>query len=208
MKRLRVPAALASGALLLFACQDPATTESDPAFAKGGQPAQVASGKTIFRFDTFGDETFWTDTLELHTVIAADLSPLEALQLGLKVDVDALPASLIADLEAGKVDLGSPATTVTLLKLGAVVGLVGTVEGTTLTRIGTTCALCHSTVDNSFGPGIGKRLDGWPNLDLDPGRIIALSPYGPVVAKAAVYNSWGPGRYDPRSTSTGSMDRW
>lgn len=200
MRRLRIPAAagLAAGALLLFACQDPATTESVPALAKGGQPAQVASGRTIFRFDTFGDETFWTDTLQMHTVITAALTPTLALDLGLKVDVDALPASLKADLAAGDVDLGSPATTITLLKLGAVVGLVGTVEGATLTRVGTTCALCHSTVDNSFGPGIGKRLDGWPNLDLDPGRIIALSPYPPVVAAAAVYNSWGPGRYDPR----------
>ncbi|HET9348566.1 MAG TPA: hypothetical protein VFO13_05455, partial [Arthrobacter sp.] len=191
-------AGLAAGALLLFACQDTATTESVPALAKGGQPARVASGKTIFRFDTFGDETFWTDTLQMHTVITTSLSPTLALQLGLKVDVDALPASLRAQLAAGDVDLGSPATTITLLKLGAVVGLVGTVEGTTLTRVGTTCALCHSTVDNSFGPGIGKRLDGWPNLDLDPGRIIALSPYPPVAALAAVYNSWGPGRYDPR----------
>jgi hypothetical protein len=200
MRRLGVPlaAGLAAGTLLLFACQDPATTESDPALARGGQPAQVASGKTIFRFDTFGDETFWTDTLQMHSVISASLTPTLALQLGLKVDVDVLPASLRADLAAGKVDLGSPATTVALLKLGAVVGLVGTVEGTALTRVGTTCALCHSTVDNSFAVGIGKRLDGWPNLDLDPGRIIALSPYPPVAALAAVYNSWGPGRYDPR----------
>jgi hypothetical protein len=130
MRRLGVPVAagLAAGTLLLFACQDPATTESDPALARGGHPAQVASGKTIFRFDTFGDETFWTDTLQMHSVISASLTPTLALQLGLKVDVDALPASLRADLAAGKVDLGSPATTVALLKLGAVVGLVGTVS--------------------------------------------------------------------------------
>src|SRR5687767_945320 len=200
MKQLRVSAAagLAAGALLLFACQEPSTTESAPALAKGGQPGQVASGKDIFRFDTFGDETWWTDTLQMHTVISAALTPTLALQLGLKVDIDALPAPVRADLEAGLVDLSSPATTVLLIKLGAVVGVVGSGAGTTLTRVGTTCALCHSTVDNSFGPGIGKRLDGWPNLDLDPGRIIALSPYPPVVAQAAVYNSWGPGRYDPR----------
>ena len=200
MIRFRVFAALglAASGLLMPACRDTATTEPAPAFAAGGQPGLLAAGKTIFRFDTFGDETWWTDTLQMHSVISAALSPALALQLGLKVDVDALPASLRADLAAGIVDLGSPATTITLLKLGAVVGLVGTVEGTTLTRIGTTCALCHSTVDNSFDDGIGKRLDGWPNLDLDPGRIIALSPYAPVVAQAAVYNSWGPGRYDPR----------
>jgi hypothetical protein len=197
---LRAHAALklVAGSLIVLGCRESTTTESAPVFAAGGQPAILASGKTIFRFDTFGDETFWTDTLQMHTVIAAALTPTLALQLGLKVDVDALPAELRAQLAAGDVDLGSPATTVTLLKLGAVVGLVGTVEGTTLTRVGTTCALCHSTVDNSFGTGIGKRLDGWPNLDLDPGRIIALSPYPPVVARAAVYNSWGKGRYDPR----------
>lgn len=182
----------------VLACRESTTSQSNPELARGGQPGLLASGKTIFRFDTFGDETFWTDTLQMHSVIAASLSPTVALQFGLKVDVDALPAALRAELAAGNVDLGSPATTVALIKLGAVVGLVGTGEGTTLTRVGTTCALCHSTVDNSFGPGIGKRLDGWPNLDLDPGRIIALSPYPPVVAQAAVYNSWGPGRYDPR----------
>ena len=182
----------------VLACRDSTTSQTNPELARGGQPGLLASGKMIFRFDTYGNETFWTDTLQMHAVIAAGLSPTVALQLGLKVDVDALPADLRADLAAGDVDLNSPATTVALLKLGAVVGLAGTVEGTTLTRIGTTCALCHSTVDNSFAPGIGNRLDGWPNLDLDPGAIIALSPYPPVVAQAAVYNSWGPGRYDPR----------
>jgi mono/diheme cytochrome c family protein len=198
MRQLRFPAAvgLAAAGLMALACRDTATTEPVPAFAQGGQPALVASGKTIFRLDTYGNETFWTDTLQLHSIITAGLSPTLALQLGLKVDVDALPASLRAALAAKEVDLGIPATTIALLKLGAVVGLVGTVEGNTLTRIGTTCALCHSTVDNSFASGIGRRLDGWPNLDLDPGAIIALSPA--VAAKAAVYNSWGKGRYDPR----------
>ncbi|HJR35525.1 MAG TPA: hypothetical protein VJ817_11285 [Gemmatimonadales bacterium] len=197
MTRLRA-CTLVGFAASMLACRDSTTSQSNPELAKGGQPGLLASGKTIFRFDTFGDESWWTDTLQLHTVIAADLSPVEALQLGLKVDIDALPAPVRADLEAGLVDLGSPATTVLLIKLGAVVGLVGSGEGTTLTRVGTTCALCHSTVDNSFDLGIGKRLDGWPNLDLDPGKIIALSPYPPVAALAAVYNSWGPGRYDPR----------
>ena len=197
---LRAHAALGlvAGSLILLACRESTTAESAPVLAQGGQPATLASGKEIFRFDTFGNQTFWTDTLELHSIIAASVSPMLALQVGLKVDVDALPADLRARLQAGLVDLNSPATTVTLLKLGAVVGLVGTVEGTNLTRVGTTCALCHSTVDNSFDHGIGKRLDGWPNLDLDPGRIIALSSYPPVVAQAAVYNSWGKGRYDPR----------
>jgi hypothetical protein len=198
MKRLsgRTAIGLAS-ALIMLACRGPATSEEIPEFAKGGQPAALASGQTIFRYDTFGDETFWTDTLGLHTVIATTVSPALALQVGLKVDVDALPAQLRAALAASQVDLNNPATTVALLKLGAVVGLVGTIDASNhLTRIGTTCALCHSTVDNSFAPGIGKRLDGWPNGDLNPGAIIALSPA--VAAKAAVYNSWGKGRYDAR----------
>ena len=108
---------------------------------------------------------------------------------------------MVEGIQNGSVDLKSPATTVALLKLDAVVGLKGTVETVngkdTLTHVGVTCALCHSTVDNSFAPGIGKRLDGWPNRDLNPGAIIALSPAVPAAAKAA-YNSWGKGKYDPR----------
>ena len=191
------PSLAVIGVVLVLGCSLPATANDPPELAKGGVPATLSDGRTIFRYDTYGDETFWTDTLGLHTIIATSVSPLQALQVGLKVDVDALPAALRADLAAGKVDLTSPATTVVLLKLGAVVGLVGTVdEQNHLVRLGTTCALCHSTVDNSFAPSIGRRLDGWPNLDLDPGAIIALSPV--VAAKAAVYNSWGKGRYDPR----------
>jgi mono/diheme cytochrome c family protein len=161
----------------------------------------VAQGKDIFRFDTFGDETFWTDTLRIHEVIESAVDPTTALAVGLKVDTDSLPAAVVAGIEDGSISLTDPATTVALLKLNAVVGLKGTVETInnkdTLTRIGTTCALCHSTVDNSFAPGIGKRLDGWPNRDLNPGAIIALSP-ALTTAQKAVYNSWGPGMYDPR----------
>jgi mono/diheme cytochrome c family protein len=119
----------------------------------------------------------------------------------LKVDADALPADVAAAIKAGAVDLKSPATTLALIKLDAVVGVKGTVQTVngkdTLTRVGITCALCHSTVDNSFAQGIGKRLDGWPNRDLNPGAIIALSPVLPDMVKA-VYNSWGKGKYDPR----------
>lgn len=166
-------------------------------------PAVVAQGKTVFRFNTFGDETFWTDTLRMHEVIRSAVSPTTALSVGLKVDVDALPQAIRDALAAGKVDLNSPATTVTLLKLGAVVGVMGQVDANgTLTRVGVTCALCHSTVDNSFAPGIGKRLDGWPNLTLNPGAIIALSP-ALTAAQKAVYNSWGAGRYDPRYNKDG-----
>ena len=161
-------------------------------------PTLVAQGKSIFRLDTYADESFWTDTLQLNQVIQSSVSPKTALSVGLKVDVDTLPASVKTALQAGQINLDDPATTVTLLKLGAVVGVIGTVDANNnLTKVGITCALCHSTVDNSFAPGIGHRLDGWPNHDLNVGAIVALSPVLPASAKA-VYNSWGPGKYDPR----------
>ena len=167
--------------------------------ANGGHsPATLADGKSIFRFDTFGDETFWTDTLRMHEVIRTSVSPVTALSVGLKVDADALPAAVKAGIVDKSIDLNSPATTVALLKLGAVVGLVGQVDATnTLQRVGITCALCHSTVDNSFSSGIGHRLDGWPNRDLNVGAIVSLSP-AVTAAQKAVYGSWGPGMYDPR----------
>lgn len=166
----------------------------------------LAEGKRIFRFDTFGDESHWTDTLRMHEVIRTAVDPTTALAVGLKVDADALPASVVQSIRDGSVDLKSPATTVALLKLDAVVGLQGKVEvidgKNTLTRVGVTCALCHSTVDNSFAPGIGRRLDGWANRDLNPGAIIALSPALSATMKA-VYNSWGKGMYDPRFNQDG-----
>jgi len=165
------------------------------------QDALVAQGQQIFRFDTFGDETQWTDTLRMHEVISTAVDPATALSVGLKVDADALPAAVVTGIKDGSVDLKSPETTVALLKLDAVLGLKGTVVTIsgkdTLTRVGVTCALCHSTVDDSFAPGIGKRLDGWANRDLDVGAVIALSPALSASAKA-VYNSWGRGKYDPR----------
>ncbi|MDB5933765.1 MAG: putative lipoprotein [Massilia sp.] len=164
-------------------------------------PAMIEQGKQIFRFDTFGDEAQWSDTLRLHEVIPAAVDPLTALSVGLKVDAEALPAALVKGIHDGSVDLKSPATTVALIKLDAVVGVVGKVETVggkdTLVRVGVTCALCHSTVDNSFAPGIGKRLDGWANRDLNPGAIIALSPAVGAAVKQ-IYNSWGKGKYDPR----------
>jgi hypothetical protein len=158
-------------------------------------------GQEIFRFDTFGDERFWTDRLRLHRVIESALDPLTALQLGLRVDAEALPDDFPDRLANGEIDLTDPETTLDLIDLDAVLGIVGTVEvidgRKRLTKVGVTCALCHSTVDDSFLPGIGKRLDGWPNLKLDPGKIIAASPAIPPRDKA-IYNSWGPGKYDPR----------
>ena len=168
--------------------------------------ALVAQGKQIFRFDTFGDESLWTDTLRLHEVIAAAVDPTTALSVGLKVDADALPPAVVQGIRNGSINLKSPDTTIALLKLNAVVGLQGKVETIggkdTLTHIGVTCALCHSTVDDSFAPGIGKRLDGWANRDLNPGAIIALSPALNATTKA-VYNSWGKGKYDPRFNQDG-----
>jgi mono/diheme cytochrome c family protein len=164
-------------------------------------PQNVAAGQQIFRFETFGDEQFWTDTARIHEVIQKSVSPATALSVGLKVDAEAIPAEVAAAIKAGKVDLNDPATTVTLLKLNAVVGVKGTVTTVNgkdaLTRVGITCALCHSTVDNSFSKGIGRRMDGWPNEDLNVGAIIALSQ-AITPAQKAVYNSWGPGKYDPR----------
>jgi hypothetical protein len=161
----------------------------------------VAKGKEIFRFDTFGDESQWTDTLRMHEVIRTAVDPVTALSVGLKVDAEALPATVVEGIRNGSVDLKSPDTTIALLKLDAVVGLKGTVESVngkdTLARVWVTCALCHSTVDDSFASGIGKRRDGWANRDLNVGAIIALSP-ALSATKKAVYNSWGAGKYDPR----------
>ena len=155
-------------------------------------------GQRIFRFDTFGDEQLWTDVLQMHEVIPKRVSPATALSVGLKVDVDALPPEVIAALKAQQVDLTSPAVTVELLKLNAVVGVMGTVnDAGQLTKVGVTCALCHSSVDDSFAPGIGKRLDGWANTDLNVGAIVALSPVLDEATRAE-FSEWGPGKYDPR----------
>jgi hypothetical protein len=177
-------------------------------------------GKQVFRFDTFGDEDFWGGQLHLEKAIEGaalggvgpGVSPKTALTAaGLKVDVDALPGKLVSELKRGKVDLDSPATTLALLKLNAVVGVKGFFgNGGSLSSIGITCALCHSTVDDSFAPGIGKRLDGWPNQDLDTGLIVSLAPNLAPMAQQVLGSSnqaaidglkqallsWGPGFYD------------
>ena len=165
-------------------------------------PSTLAKqGQKIFRFDTFGDETLWSDALRMHEVIRTAVDPKTALSVGLKVDAQALPAAVVKGIQDGSISLTSPETTVALLKLNAVVGLKGQVQNIngkdTLVRVGVTCALCHSTVDDTFSPGIGKRLDGWPNRDLNVGAIIALSP-ALSAAQKAVYSSWGKGKYDPR----------
>lgn len=193
---LRGLKALAVATTMFFLSACGGSSDSGP-----DQAALIAQGKEIFRFDTFGDEAQWTDKLRMHEVIASAVDPVTALSVGLKVDSEALPPAVVEGIKSGSIDLKSPATTVALIKLGAVVGVKGSVETVdgkdALTRVGVTCALCHSTVDNSFAPGIGKRLDGWANRDLNPGAIIALSP-ALTAAMKTVYNSWGKGKYDPR----------
>ena len=176
--------------------------------------AMIEEGRQTFRFATFGDESFWSDALKLHQAIAgaaqggvgSGVSPKTALSVGLKVDATVLPKELVAQLKAGKVNLDDPATTLVLLKLNAVVGIKGTSnKDGSLKSIGITCALCHSTVDNSFSPGIGTRLDGWPNRDLNVGAIISLAPdLSPVTGLLGVDEKtlkqvlagWGAGKFD------------
>jgi hypothetical protein len=169
--------------------------------------ATLAQGRDIFRFDTFGGETYWTDTLQLQAAISSVVTPLVALSVGLKVDVDALPLSIQEGIKNGSIPLNSTATTIALLKLNAVLGVKGTVVNDVLTRVAITCAFCHSTVDNSFAPGIGRRLDGWPNRDLDIGRIVNLSTSSTIDAIRGILLSWGPGRYDPRINQDGIDSR-
>ena len=192
--RYPLPSLLLALAMVVVGCQTNDVTAPAPG-------APVVDGQEVFRFETFGNERFWTDTLHMERVITTSVDPTTALSVGLKVDMDALPAELVQAIQRGEVDMNSPATTITLLRLNAVLGVRGTVtrQGGTerLTRVGITCALCHSTVDDAFAPGIGHRMDGWPNRDLNVGAIIALSDAVPAAAKT-VYSSWGPGKYDPR----------
>lgn len=200
-------------------------SEHDPVVENAAR--EVQNGRQTFRFDTFGDETFWGDSLKLHQAIEGarfggvgpGLSPANALALGLKVDVDALPRDLLENVEKGRVNLTSPATTLALLKLNAVVGVTGFFNSSgTLQSVGIQCAFCHSTVDNSApalcaglvvpNPGtgcIGHRLDGWANRDLNVGAIVALAPNLTVIADLLkvnqsavrdVLHSWGPGKFD------------
>ncbi|MBZ5553707.1 MAG: hypothetical protein LAO21_13365 [Acidobacteriia bacterium] len=174
----------------------------------------AAHGRQVFRYDTFGDEDFWGGSLKLHQAIEGTkfggvgpgVSPRTALAVGLKVDVDVLPKDLIEKIRAGKVNLDDPATTLALLRLNSVLGVKGFFnEDGSLKSVGIQCALCHSTVDNSFAPGIGRRLDGWANRDLNVGAIVSLAPdlSGPAnllhtdqTTVRKVLASWGPGKFD------------
>lgn len=185
----------------------------------------LAEGREIFRYDTFGSEAFWGDQLQLHRAILGEkeggvgrgLTPNQALKLGLKVDIGKLPQALVAVVKETAISLENPETTVALLKANAVVGVRGSFDKKgKLSSVGITCALCHSTVDSSFANGIGRRLDGWPNRDLDVGAVAALSPSVKPFADLAgvsqdevrkVLRSWGPGRYDAEFTADGKAFR-
>ena len=213
----------ASGTIIAFAA-GPALQGTDAENMRYAQ-GLLEQGRKIFRYDTFGSEAFWGDALQLHKAIAGEknggvgpgVSPKTALSVGLKVDADALPAGLKAQLKAGKVDLDDPATTIALLKLNAVVGVTAfTNPDGGVKSMGIQCAFCHSTVDNSFAPGIGRRLDGWANRDLNVGAIVSLAPnlkpftdlLGVDVATVKkVLGSWGPGRYDAELDKDGKALR-
>jgi hypothetical protein len=180
----------------------------------GGPPSVVNDGKQIFRFDSFGDDDFWSGLLHIDRAIAGannggfgpGVSPVNALKVGLKVDADALPPEVVTAINSGAIDLNDPATTIALLKLNAVVGIKGNFDSSSgsMKSLGITCALCHSTVDNSFTEGIGKRLDGWPNRDLNVGGIISLTDNAQPIADLlhvdeptlrTVLGGWGPGKF-------------
>ncbi len=182
-------------------------------------------GRRVFRYETFGDETYWGDTLKLHRAIAGaklggvgpGVSPKTALGVGLKVDVDAVPAAVATALKAGQVDLDDPASTMVLLKANAVVGVTGHFDAQgMLTSLGVQCAFCHSTVDDSFAPGIGHRQDGWANRDLNVGAIVGLAPDLSAITKLLavdeptvkkVLASWGPGKFDAELNLDGKAFR-
>lgn len=208
--------ALAAGALALSACGGGGDREVSRVPQLPLDPQLVAAGQQTFRYDTFGDESFWTDVLMMNKVIEAAVDPLTAASVGLKIDADALPSSVVQGIQDGSIPLDDPQTTLALLKLDAVVGAKGEVTQDPsgkllLKRFGVTCALCHSTVSRDLhvlaggktdlAGIVGRRLDGWPNRDLQPGTIISLSP-ALTKKQAAEYASWatlfGPGFYDPR----------
>jgi hypothetical protein len=215
------------GSALAFAAPRSGTAQSaapfDATIASNAQTL-LEEGRKIFRYDTFGSEAFWGDALQLHKAIAGaknggvgpGVSPKTALSVGLKVDVDALPASLKAQIKAGKVNLDDPAVTIALLKLNAVVGVTAFADAHGVKSMGIQCSFCHSTVDNAFAQGIGHRLDGWANRDLNVGAIVSLAPnLKPFtdllgVDEATVKKvlaSWGPGRFDAELDKDGKALR-
>jgi hypothetical protein len=241
MQHARVTAALAALAVTgTVACSLPiggvqtdravqaqrAPEESFDAKIDRHSAALVTEGRRIFRYDTFASEAVWGGQLQLHRAIAGErlggvgsgISPRQALQLGLKVDVAAVPRALVEVLKGGSVSLDNPETTLELLRANAVVGVTGFFDRDgRITSLGIQCALCHSTVDDSFAEGIGRRLDGWPNRDLNVGAIIAAAPNLGALAGGRmglsedqlrqVLLSWGPGKYDAEVNNDGRSVR-
>jgi len=226
-----VAGVLAACCVVLFAQQNRTSSASNPISAgdrnvpNNNAGAMVDEGRQVFRFATFDDESFWGDQLKLHQAIegaklggvGGGVSPKTALAVGLKVDVDALPSALIEQLKQGKVNLDDPAVTLALLKLNSVLGVTGffNADGS-LKSMGIQCALCHSTVDDSLAPGIGHRLDGWANRDLNVGAIVALAPNLQPFADLlgvdqntlrTVLESWGPGHFDAELALDGKAFR-
>jgi hypothetical protein len=229
-RKLALPALLAaasSSAIVIGCANLPRDVETNPAAreqaAQGkfdGEIRQNADrlfkdGRDIFRYDTFGSEAFWGGKLQLHRAIAGEkfggtgpgLAAKQALQVGLKVDTGKLPRILIEVIRGGSVDLEKTDTTLELLRADAVVGVKGIFDRDkkNLVSIGITCAICHSTVDDSLAKGIGSRLDGWPNRDLNVGAVISMAPdlsaYTQLlgVDEATVKKvlaAWGPGKFD------------
>lgn len=209
----------------LAACADQVVSTQDggdPAMAldvssgasSAGDPRMIAQGREIFRHDDFGNWRFWTDTAELNLLIEG-VTPRQALELGLKVDADAIPSDVLQAVLGDPALLDDPATTRALLALNAVVGVTAIVEGDRITRMGTTCAFCHSSVDNSVAPGIGVRQDGWANGDLAVGTILSLLPGLPAIAASlglapavlrAEFESWPAGFYDARVNLDGRLE--
>src|SRR5215469_14316044 len=229
-QKILVAGVLAACCVVLFAQQNRTSSASNPISAgdrnvPNNAVAMVDQGRQVFRFATFDDESFWGDQLKLHQAIegaklggvGGGVSPKSALAVGLKVDVDALPSSLIEQLKRGKVNLDDPAVTLALLKLNSVLGVTGffNADGG-LKSMGIQCALCHSTVDDSLAPGIGHRLDGWANRDLNIGAIVALAPNLQPFADLlgvdqntlrTVLESWGPGHFDAELALDGKAFR-
>lgn len=213
------------GAIRAQAQQRPKDLQGFDAQISSNAQQMFEEGRRIFRFETFGDEVYWSDTLKLHRAIAGaknggvgpGLSPKAALAAGLKVDMDALPADLVAKVKKGEVNLDDPATTLALIKLDSVLGVKGTFNPDgSLKAIGLTCAVCHSTVDDAFMPGIGHRLDGWPNRDLNVGAIVSMAPDTSALTKLLgvdeatlkkVLASWGPGKFDAELNLDGKAFR-
>src|SRR5688500_13533102 len=196
-----------AAALLAAACDGGNFEFTDDALfdrREGVKPELVAEGKQIFRYEDFGDWRVWPDTLRPHELVQ-QVDPATALSLGLKVDADAVPPDALAAVLADPTLLEEPAVTRQLLAIDAVVGLRATVEDDVVTRIGITCALCHSSVDDRVAPGIGSRVDGQPNRDLAVGTIVSLTPGLPDELRP-VYASWPSGFFDPRFNVDGISD--